>query len=219
MSMTNASAVRILVVDDHVILREGVVSLLEAQPDFRVIGEAGTVAEAISMAAEMAPDLVLMDYRLPDGTGHDATRAILEADPEMNIVFLTVHEGNDELFGALRIGAKGYLPKNISASEMVNRLRGLAKGEVAITDPLVHRVISEFARSPEPLSDSAFDELTPRELEILRELSRGASNRDIAEKLFISVNTVKNHVHRILEKLEVKNRRQAGKIAAEHGIV
>jgi len=208
----------LLVVDDHIILREGLVSLLDAQPDFHVIGEAGTVAEAVKMANELEPDLVLMDYGLPDGTGINATEAILKSRPESKIIFLTVHESDDELFGALRSGAKGYLLKNIPASEMINRLRGISQGEAALSGDMLNRILEEFSRTQKPVAanESAFNHLTPRELDVLRELARGASNQEIADKLFISVNTVKNHVHNILEKLEVDNRREAAKVAIDH---
>jgi DNA-binding NarL/FixJ family response regulator len=215
MPEVSSDVIRILVIDDHVILREGVVSLIQAQPDFRVVGEAGSVAEATAKAEKLAPDLILMDYTLPDGTGLDATEAILKIQPDAKVVFLTVRDSDDALFSAIRIGAKGYLPKNISAAEMVSRLRGLARGKMALTEDLNSRVLSEFARTPSPISNDGFEELTPRELEILRELSHGATNREIADKMVISVNTVKNHVHQILQKLEVKNRRQAAKVAAE----
>ena len=218
MTETRPGVTRILIVDDHVILREGVVSLLEAQPDFSIIGEAGTVAEAISMAAKLNPDLVLMDYGLPDGTGLEATTAILKVQPETKIVFLTVHQDDEELFSAIRSGARGYLPKNISGSEMVRQLRGLARGDAAMSSDIVGRILAEFARSPEPVKDGAFEQLTRRELEVLQEVARGATNREIADKLYISVNTVKNHVHHILEKLDVSDRREAARRAAEHGL-
>ncbi len=218
MSMASPGVIRILVVDDHVILREGLVSLLKTQPDFRVVGEAGTVDEAIGLAQELKPELVLMDYSLPDGTGLDATQAILEVRPDIKIVFLTVHEGDDVLFGAIRSGARGYLSKNISATEMVGRLRGLAQGQAALTGDQVGRILTEFARSPEPIGEDAFEELTPREVEVLKELAHGASNQEIADALFISVNTVRNHVHNILQKLDVANRDEAARMARKRGL-
>ncbi len=217
---SKANVTNLLVVDDHIILREGLVSLLDAQPDFKVVGEAGNVAEAVKMAAELNPDLVLMDYGLPDGTGIEATEAILKDRPESKIIFLTVHESDDELFGALRSGAKGYLLKNIPASKMINKLRGISQGEAPLSGEMLNRILEEFSHTKKPIAadESAFNHLTPRELEVLRELAQGASNREIAENLFISVNTVKNHVHNILEKLEVNNRREAAKVAIEQGL-
>jgi DNA-binding NarL/FixJ family response regulator len=127
------SKIRLLIVEDHIIMREGLVSLLVSQPDFEVIGEAGTVAEAISLSQELKPDLILMDYGLPDGTGLDATQAILGENPDINIVFLTVHEADDDLFAAIRYGAKGYLLKNIAVGKMVDALRGMARRGAAFT--------------------------------------------------------------------------------------
>jgi DNA-binding NarL/FixJ family response regulator len=192
---------RILVVDDHVILRDGIVSLLQSQPDFEVVGEAGTIAEALSSVRKTNPDLVLMDYSLPDGTGIDAAKAILASHPETSVVFLTVHEDDDRLFAAIRTGAKGYLLKNIPAMEMLEKLRGLSRGEAPISRRLAGRVLEEFAKTtPAPSSAGGkLAVLTSRELEV--------------------VHTVKNHVHNILEKLEVGNRRAAAALALKHGLV
>jgi DNA-binding NarL/FixJ family response regulator len=136
----------------------------------------------------------------------------------MKIVFLTVHQADEELFSAIRSGAKGYLPKNITASEMVRQLRGLAQGDAAMSSDIVGRILAEFARSPEPFKDGTFEQLTRRELEVLQEIARGATNREISDRLCISVNTVKNHVHHILEKLDVGDRHEAAKVAAENGL-
>jgi DNA-binding NarL/FixJ family response regulator len=221
MSGSTAKTTTLLVVDDHIIMREGLVSLLNAQPDFHVVGEAGTVVEAVDLANKLEPDLVLMDYGLPDGTGIEATEEILKSRPESKIIFLTVHESDDELFGALRSGAKGYLLKNIPASTMINKLRGIAHGEAPLSSEMLNRILEEFSRTQKPVAanESAFNHLTPREIDVLRELARGASNQEIADRLFISANTVKNHVHKILEKLEVDNRREAAKVATDNGLI
>lgn len=211
--------IRIVVVDDHVILRDGIVSILEAEPDFEVLGAAGSVAGALEAVRTHRPDLVLMDYGLPDGTGLEATREILASYPDTNVVLLTVHEEDDLLFEAVRSGAKGYLLKNISAKVMLARLRGLSQGEVAISPTQTRRILTEFARTPKPIRNGAIEQLTPREVEILRELARGASNQEIADTLYISINTVKNHVHNVLEKLGVDNRREAAKLAVERGLI
>ena len=219
MSEQAADAQRIAVVDDHIVLRQGLASLLQAQPDFEVVGEAGTVAEAVAMVETCAPDLVLMDYGLPDGSGVDAMEAILGQRPETQIVFLTVQEADETLFEALRAGAKGYLLKDIPAAQLIERLRALARGEAPLSGQMVGRLVAEFARGerPSPEVQSQFDELTPREFEVLAELARGASNREIAAELVISVNTVKNHVHSILQKLDVDNRREAARLAKRFG--
>jgi len=211
---------RILIVDDHIMLREGLVSLIKPQPDFEVVGEAGSVAEAIQLANDLKPDLVLMDFGLPDGTGLDATKAILEVHPDTKIVFLTVHEADDDLFAAIRYGAKGYLLKNVPVSKMLQALRGMGRGEAPLSREMTSRVLAELARSEklQPHQKDAFSLLTSRELEVLRLIARGATNQQIADELFISVNTVKNHVHNMLEKLELKDRYELADYAGEHGL-
>jgi DNA-binding NarL/FixJ family response regulator len=206
--------VRILLVDDQVLFRQAVASLLGAQPDIRVVGEAGSVREAIAAFREHRPDIVLMDFSLPDGTGLDATQVILAERPDTRIVFLTVGEGDDRMFAAIRAGAKGYLQKNVPVAELLAFIRGVGRGEMALTPAAGMRILDEFARSVprQPLQHSA-DKLTPRELEVLRALASGASNSEIAEQLVISENTVKNHIHSILAKLHLRNRREATKFA------
>jgi len=212
---------RILIVDDHVLFREGLVSLLKAQPDFEVVGEASSVSEAVEIARQVQPDLILMDFGLPDGTGLDATQAILTERPETNIVFLTVHEEDDRLFAAIRSGAKGYLLKNVPVSKLLNYLRGVERGEAAISRAMVSRVLDQFSRM-EPLRDAEraeMAELTMREMEVLQELATGATNREIADRLVITENTVKNHVRSILAKLNLRNRREAARFAQTHGLI
>jgi DNA-binding NarL/FixJ family response regulator len=213
------SKIRLLIVEDHVILREGLVSLLASQPDFEVIGEAGNVSEAISMSLELNPDIILMDFGLPDGTGLDATRQILDDNPDINIVFLTVHESDDDLFAAIRSGAKGYLLKNIPVAKMVNALRGMARGEAPLSRDMTSRLLSEFAKT-ETLESEANPKqlLTLRELDVLAVIATGASNKEIADQLCISPNTVKNHIHNMLEKLELNNRHELAHFASLHGL-
>lgn len=212
---------RVMIVDDHVMLREGLVSLFEPQPDFEVVGEAGSVEEAIAVARRTHPDLILMDYGLPGGNGIDATRAILADHPETSIVFLTVHEGDDELFGAIRSGAKGYLLKNIPVSKMLAALRGMLRGEAPLSRAMTGRLLSALALSgvsPAQLT-SKTTTLTPREIEVLQLMATGATNQEIADQLFVSVNTVKNHVHSLLEKLGLPDRRKAVRYARENGLI
>lgn len=212
---------KVLLVDDHVLFREGLVSLLNSQPDFQVIGEAGAVQEAISMVRSLKPDLVLMDFGLPDGTGLDATKIILANYPEVKIVFLTVHEEDDRLFAAIRCGAKGYLLKNVPVVKLLAFLRRIEHGEVAISSAMASRILAEFARTEPTRGRERMEtgELTIRELEVLRELALGASNREIAERLVIAENTVKNHVRNILAKLNLRNRREATRYARNQGLV
>ena len=212
---------KVLIVDDHALFREGLVSLLNSQPDIMVIGEAGCVDEAIAMARELEPDLVLMDFGLPDGTGLDATQAILAERPETKIVFLTVHEQDDRLFAAIRSGAKGYLLKNVPVSKLLDYLRGVERGEAAISRAMTSQILEEFVRGG-AARDPGPDELgglTSRELEVLRELGTGASNQEIADRLVIAENTVKVHVRNVLAKLDLRNRREAASYARRHGLI
>jgi two-component system NarL family response regulator len=212
---------RILLVDDHILVREGFESLLNSQPDFRVVGQAGSVAEAIVIARQLCPDLVLMDFGLPDGTGLDATQAILAEQPDIKIVFLTIHEEDDRLFAAIRSGAKGYLLKNVPGAKLLTFLRRTEQGEPAISPDMASRILTEFSRlEPRPKHEpSETDELTLRELEVLKELASGASNREIADHLVIAENTVKSHVRNILTKLHLRNRREATAFAHSQGLL
>ncbi len=212
---------RLLIVDDHVLFRDGIASLFTRQSEFCVVGEAGSVSEAIEKAHQLRPEIILMDFSLPDGTGLDATRAVLAELPLTKIVFLTMDGEDERLFAALRSGAKGFLLKDLSVDELFTSLRGLVNGEPALSRQMISRVLDEFARS-EPAagveSNLRLSQLTSREIEILRELAGGASNQEIAERLFISTNTVKNHVHNVLEKLGLKNRRELAAFAARHSL-
>lgn len=212
---------RLLLVDDHILFREGLVSLLDGQPDIEVVGETGSIQGAVKLARELAPDLILMDFTLPDGTGLEATKAILAESPETNIVFLTVHDREEYLFHAIRSGAKGYLLKNVPLSNLLSYLRGIGRGEAAISLTMVSHILEEFyhtRHASQPQSDE-LNSLTLREIELLQELATGASNREIARRLVISENTVKVHVRHILEKLNLKNRREAINYARQQGLI
>ncbi len=201
---------RILLVDDQRLFLQGVASLLDAQPDLTVVGMASTVSDAIEAARRLHPDLILMDFNLPDGTGLDATIAILADRPGAAIIFLTVFDEDEKLFAALRHGAKGYVLKDVSSPELLAYIRAVLRGEPGLAPALNARVLQEFARSrSDGIGNKSDGPLTPREREILRELSAGATNDEIAERLVISLSTVKNHVHNILTKLQVRSRREA----------
>jgi DNA-binding NarL/FixJ family response regulator len=201
---------RILLVEDHILFQESLGRLLDAQPDMSVVGGATSVAEAIGKARELKPDVILMDFTLPDGTGLDATQAILAERPSTKIIFLTIHEDDEKIFDAIRHGAVGYLPKNVTSSRLLGYLRGLDRGEVAIQPEFTARILKEFAHMPVrgDKTDEDLSKLTPRQREILRELKTGATNRQIAARLVISEQTVKNHVSRVLKKLNVKSRHE-----------
>jgi DNA-binding NarL/FixJ family response regulator len=211
---------KLIIVDDHILFREGLAAIVRSEPDIEVIGQAGTVQEAIEVVLGSKPDMVLMDFGLPDGNGADATRAILKEYPACKIIFLTMSEEDENLFAAIRSGAKGYLLKNMHPAKLISTLRSVQKGESALSRSMTLRLMEELARTKEP--DRPGEEvptLTRRELEVLRELATGLSNQEIAERLFISENTVKYHVHSILEKLNLADRRDAAIYAREHRLL
>lgn len=218
---TATTPTRILLVDDHVLFRDGLVSLLDAQPDMKVVGGAGSVQEAIEMNRALKPNLVLMDFGLPDGTGLDATKIILDESPTTTIVFLTVADDDERLFAAIRAGAMGYLFKSVRATELVKTLRGVVQGEAGVSRACARRVLEEFSRLPPPPHIDPFEntELTPRELELVRELARGATNTEIAKRFVISENTVRNHVHNVLAKLRLHSRRDVADYARARGLI
>jgi two-component system, NarL family, nitrate/nitrite response regulator NarL len=211
---------KILIVDDHVLFREGLAALLDSQPDMHVVGQAGSVKEAISKAREVKPDLVLLDYSLPDADGPEAVPYILGDKPNTIIVFLTVHDSDDRLFAAIRSGARGYLLKDIASTKLLAAIRGLNHQEAAISPVMTERIIEEFShlgtrQSPD---GSKITNLTSRERDVLRELAIQASNLEIASRLNLSETTVKNIIHSLLKKLEVKNRYEAARFARHQGI-
>lgn len=209
---------KIVIVDDHVLFREGLAAIIRSESDFEIVGQAGSVEEAVTMVSALKPDMVLMDFGLPDGTGADATQAILKEHRGCKVVFLTMSEEDEDLFAAIRSGAKGYLLKNMRPSKLISSLRAVQKGESALSRSMTLRLMEELARTREPLRAQEAT-LTRREVEVLRELASGFSNQEIAAHLVISENTVKYHVHSILEKLNLSDRRDASAYAREHGFV
>jgi len=212
---------KVLIVDDHILFRQGLESLLRLEPDIEVCGQAGTLAEAVEQACQLQPDIVLMDFGLPDGSGSDAALAILAEKPDCKILFLTVHTDDNELFAAVRSGAAGFLLKNEPIGTLLEAVRSVYEGQIAISMDMTKRILKEFSRpnitgqGPRDVSSS----LTKRELEVLRKLATGASNDEIAESLFLSKNTVKRHIHSIFAKLKLINRREAAKYARDAGLI
>lgn len=203
---------RILLVEDHILFQESLGRLLDAQSDMTVVGGAASMVDAVMKARQLKPDVILMDFTLPDGTGLEATQKILAELPATKIIFLTIHEEDEKIFEAIRHGALGYLPKNVTSSSLLGYLRGLERGEVAIQPEFTARILKEFAHLPprEDMIDEASARLTVRQREILKELKTGATNRQIAARLVISEQTVKNHVSRVLKKLNIKSRHELG---------
>ncbi len=216
LSESSTIPIRILLVDDHALFLEGLVGLLNAQPDVKVVGQAGSIQDAIALARATLPHLVLMDMNLPDGSGVDATRAILAQAPDTRIVVLTVHENEDRLFEAIRAGAIGYLFKSVRSAELIETIRGVMRGEAGISGITARRILNAFVHLSPAHPDEAAT-LTMREIEVLRELANGASNQEIARQLVISENTVKNHVRNVLVKLHFHSRHEAADYARRHG--
>jgi DNA-binding NarL/FixJ family response regulator len=214
---TQHSPIRVLLADDHALLREGLRGLLDAEPDFEVVGEASDGAEAVEQTNRIMPDLVLMDVDMPVLDGVAATERIKAALPYVTIVMLTVHDADDKLFAAIRAGAQGYLLKDIHGAELIEALRGLARGEAPITRRLATRLLQEFAQHSPVVPAAAA--LTPRETEILQMVAARKRNKEIADALFISEFTVKNHLRNILAKLHRRNRREAAAFAREQGLI
>ncbi|MBK8417739.1 response regulator transcription factor [Candidatus Villigracilis saccharophilus] len=210
---------KILIVDDHVLFREGLAAIIRPQSDIEIVGMAGTVREAVDMARSAKPDIILMDFNLPDGSGVDATRRILEEQPTCKVVFLTMSEQDEDLFAAIRVGAKGYMLKNMHPPELVAALRSVQQGESALSRAMTLRLMDELSRTKKSIGRPAENTLTLRELDVLRAIASGMSNQEIGSHLFISENTVKFHVHSLLAKLNLSDRKEAASFAKEHGLV
>jgi len=212
--------IKLVIVDDHALFREGLASIIKLEPDIEVSGMAGTVQEAVEVIRTLKPDIVLMDFSLPDGNGAEATRTVLNEHPDCKIIFLTMSESDENLFSAIRSGAKGYLIKNMSPSKLVTTIRSVQRGESALSRTMTLRLMEELSRTKEPerLGDASLAKLTRREMDVLRALTTGMTNKEIAKQLYLSENTVKYHVHSILDKLNLSDRRVAAKFDKEHGI-
>lgn len=206
---------RVMVVDDHALFRDGIKSLLAAR-NVDVVGEAEDGQKAIDKALALRPDVILMDIRMPVMGGLEATRILKTRMPDVKIVILTVSEDDNDLFEAIKSGADGYLLKSLQSEEFFDLLGGLPRGEAAISRPLAGKILRELARREAPdAADSGPATLTEREEEVLRLLADGASNRDIAQVLTISENTVKYHMRNIIDKLHLRNRAQVIAYAAK----
>ena len=210
---------KILVVDDSILFREGLVNLFGSKPDFNVVGEVGTVHEAVIKARETRPDVVLMDFILPDGDGVEATKIITAELPETKVVMLTVSDADERILAAVRSGAKGYLLKDLPFSKLVASVRGLMNDEAALSRKLTYRLLTEFAKMRSHDDSAAkLEDLSMREIEILRELASEASNQEIAERLSLSIPTIKHYIHTTLKKLKMKNRKEAARFARHQGL-
>jgi DNA-binding NarL/FixJ family response regulator len=215
-------SIRILLVDDQTMFRDGMRVLLSTQPDFQIVGEAADGEQAIRKTAALHPDVVLMDLRMPVLDGAAATRRLRAAQPDVRVIVLTTFDEDAAIFDGLRAGATGYLLKDAPTEKLYEAIRAAARGESFLQPSVASRVVAEFARLSErsPGSSQALvDPLSTRELEILRLLAGGATNREIALQLFIAEGTVKNHVTNIFSKLDVTDRTRAAIKARELGLL
>jgi DNA-binding NarL/FixJ family response regulator len=217
-------SIRLLIADDQALVRAGFRMILDAEPDLEIAGEAVNGAEAVERARALRPDVVLMDIRMPELDGIEATRAITAATPPgeepVRVLMLTTFDLNEYVYEALRAGASGFLLKDVPPEQLVAGIRVVAAGEALLAPSITRRLIAEFAQAkPAPAEPpKGFDELTARELEVFRLVARGLSNAEIAAELVVSETTVKTHVARVLMKLDLRDRVQAVVLAYEAGI-
>jgi DNA-binding NarL/FixJ family response regulator len=211
--------IKLVIADDQGMVRAGLRSLLDDEPDIEVVGEAVDGLHALSVVRNTRPDVVLMDIRMPELDGLAATRELIAERPDLRVLALTTFDLDEYVFQALRAGASGFLLKDAPAEELANAIRVLARGEALLAPAVTRRVVEAFAALPEPPQTPALDELSPRETEVLRLLSAGHSNAYIADALVISEATTKTHVSNILAKLRLRDRIQAVIYAYEIGLV
>ncbi|MGH8867579.1 MAG: response regulator [Actinomycetes bacterium] len=211
-SAGQGDAIRVLVVDDHALFRRGLEMVLAQESDVEVVGEASDGAEAVTKATELLPDIVLMDVRMPRRGGIDACTAIKEIVPSAKIIMLTISDEEADLYDAIKAGATGYLLKEISIDEVASAIRAVYNGQSLISPSMASKLLTEFAsmiKRGEERQQVPAPRLTEREMEVLKLVAKGLNNRDIAKQLFISENTVKNHIRNILEKLQLHSRMEA----------
>jgi len=209
---------RIVLVDDHEVVRLGIKSLLERHPHFEVVGEASTAKEALEVVERLLPDVVLMDIRLPGASGIEATEDITNSFPEIKVIMLTSYAEDDMLFSAIRAGASGYVLKQIGAEDLIKAIEAVGRGEALLDPAVTQRVFQEVRRAVKEEEASAFVNLSQQERHVLLLVSEGRTNREIAKTLFLGEGTVRNYVSSILSKLCVSNRAEAAAYAVEHSL-
>jgi DNA-binding NarL/FixJ family response regulator len=209
---------RILLVDDHEVVRVGLRALLEKHPDFEVIAEAASAKEAIEKTKANKPDVVVMDIRLKGGSGIEACQEITEKYPDTKVIMLTSYAEDEMLFSAIRAGASGYVLKQIGSDDLIHAIEAIGRGEALLDPAVTQRVFQEVRKAAREEEASAFAELTQQEMHVLQLVSEGRTNRQIAEMLFLGEGTVRNYVSSILSKLNVRNRAEAAAYAVEHNL-
>ena len=216
--------IRTMIVDDHALFRRGLEMVLDSEPDIELVGQASDGAEAVEKAGESLPDVVLMDIRMPRSSGIEACRALKDVVPSAKIVMLTISDEEEDLFEAIRAGASGYLLKDIPLDEVAETVRAVHGGQSLINPSMAGKLLTEFAalarrEESERAQRIPAPRLTEREIQVLKLVARGMNNRDIAKELFISDNTVKNHVRNILEKLQIHSRMEAVMVAVRDKLI
>jgi DNA-binding NarL/FixJ family response regulator len=209
---------KIILVDDHEVVRLGLKSLLERHPQFEVIGEAGSAREALEQVAALKPDVVLMDIRLPGTSGIEACEEIVNKYPATRVIMLTSYAEDEMLFSAIRAGASGYILKQIGSTDLIKALESVSRGEALLDPAVTQRVFQEVRRAVKEEEASAFAHLSQQEKHVLLLVSEGKTNREIAKSLFLGEGTVRNYVSSILSKLGVNNRAEAAAYAVEHSL-
>lgn len=210
--------IRVLIVDDQAVVREGIRAILGPARDIEVVGEAADGAEAVALAVQVRPDVVLMDLKMPRMNGIQATRLLAERLPTGRILVLTTYDADEWVFDAIRAGAAGYLLKDAPREQLVQAIRDVAAGKTPVDAAVAGRLFEQVARGPAPASVDPLAGLSPRDAEILRLIARGFNNADIAQRLSLSEGTVRNYVSRILAQLGVADRTQAAILALQHGL-
>ncbi|MFQ5856239.1 MAG: response regulator [Anaerolineae bacterium] len=210
--------IRVLIADDHVVMREGISFLLEAEPDIEVVGQASDGQEAWEKARELTPDVVLMDITMPGMSGLEATRQLRAVLPETQVLVLTMHEGDEFFFRMLQAGASGYVLKGASSDELLSAIRAVHQGGVYLYPTMARKLLADYLSRP-PSEQGGYDELTPREREILTLIAEGLTTREISARLVISINTVQTHRQNIMNKLDLHNKSQLIKYAISKGLI
>lgn len=209
---------KIVIVDDHEVVRLGLRTLLERHPDFKIVGEAASAKDAVQKALLLRPDVVIMDIRLPGGSGIEACRKIVEQVPEAKVIMLTSYAEDEMLFDAISAGASGYVLKQIGSDELIRAIETVGRGGALLDPALTQRVFARVREAARREREEAFADLTEQELRILAHIAEGKTNREIADALFLGEGTVRNYVSSILKKLGLTNRAEAAAYAVEHNL-